>query len=1329
MEGVGTFLSVAEFAEFQRPSRFRARHVLRTKGRKLSLEEYCTEILKLPHPPAFTARVIAVQPDDGMSWSAERVLQMATAVRGSFACTGLTRTSHGQLPALAALLGEPELLKLAARCRLTNRFIAPFLSRLLYLAVLAGAVAAEFSRLYKLPASAWIAATLIAVGIVIKDPLSAWLSKMRLEKSRTTFVESMNTCDVSMQTWKRLVDLAAKALHSGPFPRFVVIDGFDSLDPLTQNVILRYFDQLRDDPIGCEIWCIFDSTTGTTFSAQACLCTNRSSTFASVEYARQLVLSSEEKAELIESLGLPAEQAKFSAVKSVCDLSSLVAKDRTKALREYLHSTSAKPADVASFVGLIGVAALDGRRELRRQSLMSLLSRKEGVTAKVLASILPGTKPNKKELIGLMDILARRELSSLVEVPADGNTIIVEPESAHALMASAADLGLDKLGLCHIYWAIATYHDLQGLSNRYALRSWNLRPLVAYLGCIPSNAMGGQDPEVIAELLDTLRFATEKALQTCLFAEFPALIRKVAELLEYEPLADQQEKRLDRAMKTAWRAFALLGDDKILSTVERLNEQLHPAPDATTEAERTGASHLQNLFLASLPNSYATTWLRGKILAAELGGPNASTSIQLYCRARAAWLAMTFLPIHDEVCGTEMFDCVAEATRDLDDMTASSILLMEKVETISLTDAIGLGMLLWCQALRWSHQEEDQGASPGPGSRLLEEVLSGVRIHPVLAPVQVRTMLALAEKTIALATRLQPADFANVEDFPLAAVTYDLSATALSAALMVSHPYLSEDLDAQDNSLVSAMLTLLARLREAFGEDATVRPLPTSLRGLLGEVESLGTISRLAWRRMNLPYLEEFTLVRKLQFEATLWPATVENMKDHRVQMSGFAALDDRSFLGILENAALAVALVKVRELAAPYFDAMAELAQTARFGADFSFDLSYLLVRACHLSLSEERLQHHMRRLLEPDQNGEPSFYAVLRRLPEPHIPAVMVFLRSATRDSDTPGLLMALAAYADRIASREVREEVAAFLDSIEIHKKLREGSPVEVEDLLLRWAGRTGTRFYPGVLTSLIRYHRSNESLKNAGIACIQQRPSPLLDTWSGWANLALALCEVLKASDPRLPLALEYLRDGVDHWATVLPAGRNIQAYAMLEKHDTRNREQYHDKVMQWLIVKFQRDHDHLVPLLVRQGNYFLLFQEFCFSAAFWKLPISGPEQWVWQRDSDEEGLAELQRWKTAHGDQAPAPMTDQFLASVDTRFLNLGRALFSSPADRQEQFDDLRAAFDREAKRALPKLITTIVNLPELPASIRKLMHQYSSHVIATRPEAVAEQVQ
>jgi len=80
-----------------------------------------------------------------------------------------------------------------------------------------------------------------------------------------------------------------------------------------------------------------------------------------------------------------------------------------------------------------------------------------------------------------------------------------------------------------------------------------------------------------------------------------------------------------------------------------------------------------------------------------------------------------------------------------------------------------------------------------------------------------------------------------------------------------------------------------------------------------------------------------------------------------------------------------------------------------------------------------------------------------------------------------------------------------------------------------------------------------------------------------------------------------------------------------------------------------------------------------------------------------------------------------------MAPVDAQFLRLGRALFASPADCRHELNGLRSCFDREAKRAMPKLLNTIVALPELPSAIRKLMHQYSSHLLDARQPTLAEQ--
>ena len=362
MADAAGFLSSTQFQTFQQRDRCLDRQVLPQRGGQQTLLDFCLEGIQRQSPPRFSAFAIAVKPDDGMSWSAERVYQEARRLRPNYACIALHEILGKALPAISLLMKPQQFLRLAANCKLANRFLGPWSFRFLSLLGIVIAAISAYTQLSKLASLPWFWVALALLAAATQSPLAEWRSKRRMQSSEESFQEKFRSTNLMGSDWDNFIQAMVKKMRSTPFPRVIVIDDFEALDMLTQRVIVQYFDGLIDEPPGCEVWCIFEGTTGGTFSTRARLNAKRASAFGDVLCAKQPLLSTDEKLDLIERIGAPADREQFTTIKSVCDSQSLSAEDRLRPLREYQQRDEKQSALVVRFCALLAMAGLGGRR-------------------------------------------------------------------------------------------------------------------------------------------------------------------------------------------------------------------------------------------------------------------------------------------------------------------------------------------------------------------------------------------------------------------------------------------------------------------------------------------------------------------------------------------------------------------------------------------------------------------------------------------------------------------------------------------------------------------------------------------------------------------------------------------------------------------------------------------------------------------------------------------------------------------------------------------------------------------------------------------------------
>lgn len=1278
MSKTAAFLSQAEFVYFQQPGRFISRTVVPAQGERQDV----TSFGGASRRSRFNVTVVQVAEDDGASWSAEAVVQATRDAHPQFECRGLRDAEEDVLPSLTTLIPRTRFLKLAAKCRLTDRFLSPTVARGLWLLPLVTTAVVESLKGFKLSAPV-IAFGAVISGLLVagRAPLTEFLAGRRIRSSEDKLKARLRDTNRSGHHWRDLVGELVAELRRGPFPRHVIIHDFEALDLLTRDVVSRYFEEsLEIESPGREAWCVFEGPGGQNFSNTCAFTIRRLIERKTLSQARQLPLSEAEKRRLVKQINGADAQLAFTTVKSVCDSTMTAATLRLKPLRELVSVNSERSSDIMSLLGLLSAAGLGSSYRVQRSQLVNQLSVKGGPRALLLAEILPGTTLNKDEFRDrLSELATSRECSRIIEFSSDGTTITISPEGALALVRDAAALGLNKIGLCHIYWASARLDDLRGHAARHALRSADLRQLIAGLREIDiKQVQAAQGAGGAAIVFDALLFAIEWGLRVCLLSDIVRMLQLVAGLLEYDGLVTDRTSKAARAFKTAWQAFTLLGDDQILAIIARLTSLSDL--DSPIEAPPAADSGLLELFAQSVPHSAHARWFQRQLVAAE--GPGPIRSISLYCTARATWLALSLLPLRPLLPGTSLSDAINEALRDMDRMMAAAFASAEEQDKPSLIDAVTLCVLMWCTALQAN--DEPWGSEPAE-----------------MSPGRLK-VVGLAEQLVTLAGRLQPPEDLSVEDFPLSAISHDLATTALCAVASVCPRRAGIS---QSEETVLRIARIVSRVRSDLGLPKKDIIVSAPYDALVEEAQALCALSVLTWERLGIEYLQEFASLRRLQLHARISPVTADTFEEFVGLAQSLRGFDRQTFLGVLENLTMASCLERIGDFAVRHVVQAAQLSIAESFGRHLCEDLCFLAIRM-HPGRSSST-DTCLRTLLDSVDNALP-LHRLLQRVPDDRLTGAMADLSMASTGSSLrPTVMRALSELVPAIDSFEARREADAFLAYTEIIERIEQ---VEPQEFLSSWNDRRDLSFYAAVLAKLLPHHAGNKLLIDAAKDCLRDR-DPETDGWSGWFELSVALGERLRAGEPGGKAIVDYVRRGIDLWSQRRTAAGNVDAFALLAKLDPHRRDEYKEQGERWKVIRVERDHFEMLPTLARTERFFSLFDAYCGIGTYWGLNQLIGNTVLHDLSPEMTDIRRLERWMGT-GNHIPDPLLPE-RAAVSADFLVLGRILFSLPPSEFAAEETLRTQFDRRAQQSVSDLLDIILALPRLPVGVRRLLRDFS----------------
>ncbi|HEX5875449.1 MAG TPA: hypothetical protein VFY60_12445 [Pyrinomonadaceae bacterium] len=1322
----------------------------------------------------FGCSCIAVKNGDGMSWDSEAVRQMVAREFFHIKRWPLTNAvTTGSLPLISQFVQLNTFLRLAIAHNLTESYFSFFSLRswvlpgifvfsiLISFAIellvslrdvqLSGAtVAGVFTD----PKFYMVNAALLALGIA-SQALATFMSTRTKSSSLEKLDTRLRNIDPGNRSYDDFVDALAKKLQTVEFPRIVIVDDWEQLDATTRRVITRYFGAHAADRTGAEYWIIFEpDNEGERFSNL--VLNNSGPGYKRTKLFRQLLLTPQEKLDLVRVLGKPADAAEYDVVSRICNAEDPKSGEVVDEFKKYRrdHPKKENGYDDLDFLFLLSLTV--DNIPLPENFLLNGLSEKEGPRPGVLRLYLRRTNLQKEEFRNLFSGIHQNFRDVLI-VDAERTKIKTIREKTDVLIKIADELGLDT-GLGHLFWALFWHHKQPDPVEAVWLRKLTRHILNAETTSITNPATY---VEVRMALFESALFCVDKCLKACLFSGVTAVISKASLLLSETDLPQDgsYEKGRARLLQRCWAAYTILGDEEIL----RVIVDLYETPGRGVNYHRE-SSLLEKMFFESMGLSpEKRRRINAELLERIYGRTEEDKPISDYVRARSSWLALAAgRLVNTDVC--RFISALREADVALPQIAASSTdriqawlkqkqIEAEKkaapakkrpaakkraaasakddatkpVEDINLMDLMSLSLSLWCLALRFNPLFLEKRIYAT--NRSVDDPWDAIEalIKSQLSIDDFSQLIAAAENAALLASEVrrpggeQSSEYAAGSDYLMSGLAKELCAVSLASVLTAERYATISGIELTEKHLRDLNHVIQLNASTLQYELPPVNSIDDlRAEALVTRVDSLMKLCGIIWRHFGTERLSDFMSIRRVVFSALCLPEARVKLPTHNLLLQSVGPVMNRNdFAGVMANLAISDAAATTSgALAANYAIHAADSALNGAFGKPIQDQLVLNAITSAHTH--NYSVDPFVKHLLAAAPGQKSLLERLLLSLHTQDVPgAVLQWLNTANslnNSNDAERVLNVLRDFAPSISDEEMRIEVESQLELFSLRQTLKKGQPVNAVELLANWGPRKHLWVYASVLRLLLENNYSEEQIKQESLAILDRVPED--DRYNSYLLLSVSLAGKLQqagSTNGDLTVPMSYLVRSHPKWERDLSPSMNVRVYKTLYRWDPDNRDAYETEIKKWSVIDLEEDHLRHLPRLINLGNFFLIFRYYFDTLSFWGLQtdVSFPELSAMLSIAPEEKRSRAMAWKN-NGGSVPQPLVQiDFRRVVNAEFLAKGSLVFDSPCGDDPEFQEHRAAFDQAARSGMDQLFSTIINLPRLPSAIRELLQDYS----------------
>jgi hypothetical protein len=476
--------------------------------------------------------------------------------------------------------------------------------------------------------------------------------------------------------------------------------------------------------------------------------------------------------------------------------------------------------------------------------------------------------------------------------------------------------------------------------------------------------------------------------------------------------------------------------------------------------------------------------------------------------------------------------------------------------------------------------------------------------------------------------------------------------------------------------------------------------------------------SLLVWTRFELTQLSDLLKLRQVHFYTIAAGLQFNDTASIRGLVDPLSStLERRDFIGLMANCILANCFQAAGDLSAQWTCRAGDIALQSNLGIKLKQYFALLAVEKAHAFPIDVSSFLHV--LLVKDDQGNCFLVDYLRNCPATQTCGIALRFLNAASSSNVEELIVSIEQISSDAAKQlpqGPRQELEALLDSRALDRAFQQRAVIDSNQILAGWINRKHIWVYPGVLLALVSHGQASEEVKREALALLDR--DPLQERYNTYYLLAVGLARGwpgLSTDSAAKDKVLQYIKRELPRWEASSAAEFNVEVYGVLQQLE---RIDYRRQIAKWQAVHWEREHSKRLPDLIKQGQYFLVFEQYFRWMTIWGLGTEkDPAEFAeLYNKRDQEGATILAEWRLG-GEIVPAALVKVANRwAVSSEFLLIGSALFHGPLDSAEEWHAARGKFNDAAFKNFRDLIRLVVDLPGVPRDLSELLRAHAERL-------------
>ncbi|GHT32420.1 hypothetical protein AGMMS49574_15890 [Bacteroidia bacterium] len=1248
--------------------------------------------------------------EDGMSWFSQKLYESKKALYSHFHFFNINNYSKDtyNLPSIAYEIGVKDFVRSAIKNKICSgegfkyMLFSSWLQLLLSTA-LTFIIQFIIAVFQSISLSSFFNLTFIALFVALTtiSVLSKYLNEKSVLQSDADamrkFIQQLNEVCKDVQAkenksthknkFDNFISDIVENLISKEFPRFFIIDNFNRLDYVTRSVIKQYWkNNISEDKIrGKEIWIIIESQNNNEKLSTFLIQDKSNSKFIdNFIQLRVLPFSEEEKEKLVACCEVDKSCAEFAYARYVCNG---YAKNQTWILEEL----KGKNKYLLNFLYLVSITQVTVDIERADNILQN-----DNCCKNILKQFL-GEEYNNFRLKNHIKDITETFKNLLVE-----NTNRPLRDTFFTMQQNESELQISNHKLGHIFWALYWGYILK--KNPYDI-FW-VEKLSYHLVNSDFSTLPQENNETyIKQLLDYCIYAIEGNINFGTINDIYSLLNVAKDLL----LNSKIEKKTiyNKFVFLCWQSYILCKDERIINLFVLLANK--DIANSDKEIDVALQLYLELLPIAVLGNEQTV-----KDFANWLSNYSDADILIRYMKIQSIWLSLSIAPMNRDFHTMLVANVANQSSSDIETILNAIIENDNTDKTAILFDLISISVLLWVNCLKIYND-----------------------IHLFLDSTAHRININYLKTA-----------FANMVDYFAKAVAYLKSKGFIEQ---------SENLNHFEKAIIGEItLTMLSALTASykcikdspFANKISERELSAKINLQIDDtnkiihfdlpqindlddlccpyfsdtIENNFNFQSLIWQKLNLSELGNNLIIKRIQYNVLTKERDVESV-DYNIINAIHEAANKQTQIGVLANIVIANYLEKIAQLSSYYFVQAGDIMIKEQFGNKMVRDISLLTI--VYFNSFNTDLSRFAANITDDSDIAQNDNYLLttLATIPEEQFFNVLLQLSNSSRNIQDKSVSnkfnKLIRSYPDNIKSERLKKRSKALFEFVEVSEQINKNSSTNATEVLKNWADKRDYFMYAALLTQLINNGCSDEIVKRE-IITTMKRPQDPNGNYNSYLHLAIAYARKFLLNNEHITndewdYILDYIynpkikmeENNCVEWEARETVHTNKEMYELLT-YFYPNEQFFATKLFYWGLKVSEIEHKQLIPNLLQQGHFFLLFKKYTEDALQYGLSLN---QELYQY-GQELGIEEIDKQKKIQewlqqNNGIPTPIING--NCVCAEFLIIGSCFFSRFLINAEEYKEHRRKFNEMSNTYIMQLVDLILNTTKVP--------EYYKHII------------